>query len=388
MIDKNLEVFGKQDLLKVIKQFSIEKYKYLEDGVVDCYFLNEKEKVLAVNFVAEFYRTFFLKDKNSYISLLKYFNIKNIVCNVDYEKVLKDNNKKYDVDCDHNLEIKKIEIKTNNNSFLTLAFILINLPYTKIENSFLEKTVLVKDEYVKFYIKTGDNFNIPYGKYARFLLFYIVEHIKRFNTTTIKINHKLPYQEFLKQFKIKANKNLCTMKQKLLEQLHNLLNSSFEVVFYNKDFILQHRFYLTKKNFYNKEDGSITSFEVSTDFLEYVNSNNVIPFNTQAVNKLGASSQAIDLYIYFNYQSYLASTYRKDFFISYDDLYQLYSQDKNKSQFICSLKKHIAKIVNINKNLHIALDSKKYDIKGLFVLKTSKSNSYGIHQHNYSLSLD
>lgn len=220
------------------------------------------------------------------------------------------------------------------------------------------------------------HFGIPYGKYARLLLYTICSEIRRTKQSTVYLGDTI--KEVLEKLSLgQSKRNDGASLKKLRDQIDRLSNCVFQISTVNsatEDFATENINFLLCEKFISWKclyDGSKKyRITVTRDFYDYIVNTPITVFDSTVLKKLGKSATLLDLYVYLNCKAYGANKSRKDLFISYESLYTSFGTRCGFNHFKVTIRKNLNSLIKYHPGLIIS----SIDKKGFTLSKDSYSN--------------
>jgi hypothetical protein len=244
-----------------------------------------------------------------------------------------------------------LNLKYNYNNkkiflnFLPNIFIMFNIPYKDPKKShWIRSNGIMKMDMFSAEKK------IPYGRYARLILFYIV---------TQAIKKKSPHIYFGKSFNDfvkRINLNSTGGKQITLiqEQLNRIFSTKFSLQKWEDNKYNTVDFYIFNNNFidFNKSNNIYLSDVFFEKIVKYS-----VPVNFSIIQEYKNCPMFLDLYLFLLWRTYNLKS--KTVFKLKNLNFQLGAQYKNSSEFLRNCSKYIRIIKKICPNMNIEIFKEK-----------------------------
>ena len=276
-----------------------------------------------------------------------------------------------------------LEDPHKRTSYLSPELVLLNLPYRdpkvanwdKVSKANNSKLIIhsgqFKDEETSSWLPYG----IPYGVYARIMLYYVCKEIK------VKKNHYVSFGNnfdemfqnlgLAKQGQRIGGRNIALLKNQYLRLFSAQIHLDYQI---EDKFTIENLNMAQKIEFWGKNSDNIDyGVEVSMNFFDYVIEKSNIPFDFNFIPLLKHSPLLMDLYILFNHKANTVHTYKNELFISYLDLHSHMGTTTTMKEFKRMLKDNLKQLIVIHPSL--ALEEGNHKGKdGIWIKKGSKSN--------------
>lgn len=264
---------------------------------------------------------------------------------------------------------------------IPIHLVYLTLPYRDIQD-------LAWNKNVKGYtlsITTGINRNtkqpygIPYGAFARKLMYYTCTEAAKKKTRFIELGNS--YKDAFEKLSIRAGKKAGGKSFQIFkEQILRLFHSRIELGFEHNVQSLNAKAGFTeflnladKIAFFSNNDKFDFKISLSQDFYNYIiyshEQAQLIPFNNATMNSFSNNPMLMDLYIFLNYKAYCANYSKNNLFVSYQELFEAFGTTASLRKFKENLKKNLKKLYTYHKELIVADNQ-----EGIMISKEAKSD--------------
>lgn len=276
---------------------------------------------------------------------------------------------------------KEYYVKTNDklNIFsLPLQLVYLTLPYRDTKSLSWSKSVNDYQLSITSGIneKTEQAYGIPFGVFARKLMYFTCTEAVKKQTQTIHLGNT--YTDAFKRLGIGSGKadgrSINRFKDQILRLFFSRINLYADRNKGTKEHSVRQALNLAKgMEFFSNDDKFNFAITLTTDFYEYLMSTKLIPFDYDILSSFDSSPMLMDLYIFLNYKAYSASYSKHNIFISYDELYQAFGTSASFYKFKENIKQNIKKLTQHHKGLILG-DDKQEGKDGILISKYSQSN--------------
>lgn len=277
-------------------------------------------------------------------------------------------------------QTKEYNIKTNNSNVFSLPIQLVylTLPYRDVTNLSWSREV----NNFKLSITSGINekedkpYGIPYGTFARRLMYLTCTEALKKQTSTISLGST--YTEAFKKLGVSKNRadgrTIAMFKDQVLRLFFSRINLFADKSTTHTEHNIRQALNLAKgMEFFSNEDKFNFTITLTNDFYEYIQNAKNIPFDYDIINSFDSSPMLMDLYIFFNYKAYSANYSKNSLFVSYEELFQAFGTSSSFKHFKENIKKNLNKLKSYHKGLILG-ETKIEGKDGVLVSKDSVSN--------------